>query len=123
MKKYKKNLLDYLKNKYGIEMINIDEIKINDKVWYQSFYHEDYQWRNGVIKEILDFTYSPVISCCIKTGYEIVKINRFVRVVFNWIGGWDERLNHPSITINIDDLNMGWRFPTEEEEWRLQNEN
>ncbi len=72
-------------------MINIANLKIGDKVYYQPNHYSYDEWENGMVKEIPDFT------------------NTSIRVVYNCGGNWDKFKEYTSALTNIQDLKLGWK--------------
>tara|TARA_R110000796_G_scaffold134390_1_gene250169 strand:- start:383 stop:610 length:228 start_codon:yes stop_codon:yes gene_type:complete len=73
-------------------MINIETLKIGDKVCYQpDHYKEEGEYENGMVKEIPEH------------------INTSIRVVYNCAGEWDNFKNYTSALTSIRDLTLGWR--------------
>ena len=71
-------------------MINIADLKIGDKVYYQPAHFNYDEYENGMVKEIPDFT------------------NDAVRVVYNCAGNWSNFKDYTSALTNIEDLKLGW---------------
>lgn len=67
------------------------KLQVGDKVHYIPFKGcEEYQYENGVVKEIPDHTSSAV------------------RVVYHCAGQWDNYMNYTSQLTPITQLRMGW---------------
>lgn len=72
-------------------MINITELKIGDKVFYQPDYYQLDRYENGIVKEIPDYSVDSV------------------RVVYNCAGDWKNYMNYTSALTNQRDLYLGWK--------------
>jgi len=72
-------------------MINIADLKIGDKVYYQPSHYEEDNYENGMVKEIPDHT------------------NKSIRVVYNCAGDWDNFKDYTSALTNLRDLSLGWK--------------
>ena len=69
----------------------ITDLKVGDKVCYQSSYYSDGRFENGIVKEIPTHT---------KTA---------VRVVYNCNNDWLNYTNYTSELTNLANLKPGWR--------------
>jgi hypothetical protein len=82
-------------------MIDINELKVGDKVHYQpDHYIKDDLWENGMVKEIPDFATDEKAS----VGYNCV------RVVYNCNEEWEHFTEYTSALTNLIDLKLGWRY-------------
>jgi len=72
-------------------MVDISKIRVGDKVHYKPDYYSDDEWKNGLVKEIPDFTVTSI------------------RVVYNCAGDWENYKNYTSALTNVRDLYLGWR--------------
>jgi len=71
-------------------MINLAELKIGDKVYYQPEHYDD-KYENGIVKEIPNWSTDSV------------------RVVYNCAGDWKNYENYTSALTNVRDLYIGWK--------------
>ena len=73
-------------------MINIADLKVGDKVYYQpDHYKEKDKWENGIVKEVPEWSTDSV------------------RVVYNCGGDWKNFQKYTSALTHIRDLNLGWK--------------
>lgn len=72
-------------------MIDIKEIKVGDKVYYQPSHYEKDRFENGIVKEIPDWSVDSV------------------RVVYNCAKDWENYENYTAALTNIRDLFPGWK--------------
>lgn len=73
-------------------MINISEIKVGDKVYYQPSHYSEDKWENGVVKVIPEHTLTSV------------------RVVYHVADGdWKNYQNYTSALTCCRDLFKGWK--------------
>ena len=72
-------------------MINISNLKIGDKVYYQPYHFSKDEYENGIVKEIPDHT------------------TEAIRVVYNCAGNWNNFKDYTSALTNIIDLSLGWK--------------
>lgn len=72
--------------------MDINKLRVGDKVCYQPSHYEEDEWENGMIKEIPSHT------------------NEAVRVVYNCAGNWDRFMEYTSALTNLRDLKMGWKY-------------
>ena len=74
-------------------MIDIDTIKVGDKVYYQpDYYKKDGKFENGIVKSI------P--SCRVA-----------VRVVYHCNDDWDNYMDYTAALTDVKDLYIGWNSP------------
>ncbi len=72
-------------------MVNIAELRIGEKVYYQPKFFPKDKWENGLVKEIPDNTTTEV------------------RVVYNCAGDWEHFKEYTSQLTSVKDLYLGWR--------------
>lgn len=70
-------------------MIDRNSIKIGTKVHYKPQHFNEYQYQNGIIKEIVN--------------------DNSVRVVYNCNNEWNNFMDYPSQLTNIKNLYLGWK--------------
>lgn len=78
-------------------MIDIEKLKVGDKVYYQPDHYGKSRWENGIIKEIR------------------INDSDHVFVVYNCGDGWENYKNYTSARTNLRDLNLGWRYAIDRE--------
>jgi hypothetical protein len=73
-------------------MVNIAELKVGDKVYYQpEHYKGQDKWENGIVKEVPEWSKGSV------------------RVVYNCGGDWENFQNYTSALTSSRDLYLGWK--------------
>lgn len=72
--------------------MNLEDIKVGNKVHYQPSHYDENTWENGIVKEIPTHT------------------TKSVRVVYNTGGNWDKWEDYTSALTNISDLKSGWKY-------------
>lgn len=78
--------------------MDINEIKVGDKVHYKPKHYESNEWENGIVKEIR-VDYSEPYQPCLDS----------VWVVYNCGGNWSDYKNYTSAKTNLRDLHLGWK--------------
>lgn len=72
-------------------VIDIAKLSVGDKVYYQPTHYNNYEWENGVIKEVRE------------------GVNDAVWVVYQCVGKWDKYREYTSAKTNLRDLKLGWK--------------
>lgn len=72
-------------------MVNIANLRVGDKVYYQPSHYAKDRWENGIVKEIPQNSLDSV------------------RIVYNCGGDWINYKNYTSALTNVRDLIVGWR--------------
>jgi len=72
-------------------MIDIAKVKVGDKVHYQPSHNSEFNWENGIVKEV------PEDSLV------------YIRVVYHCNGEWEDYQNYTGQSTNIRDLHEGWK--------------
>lgn len=72
-------------------MLDINELKVGSKVYYQPSHYPEDKWENGIVKEIPTHTKSSV------------------RVVYNCGEDWENYQNYTSAMTDLRDLKLGWK--------------
>lgn len=72
-------------------MLDIKDIEVGSKVYYQPSHYSENEWENGIVKEIPNHT------------------NDAVRVVYNCNDDWANYKNYTSALTNIRDLKLNWK--------------
>ena len=72
-------------------MIDIYKIKVGDRVHYQPNHFEQYEWENGIVKEL--------------PGH----IKESIRVVYNCNDEWHRYMDFTSALTSTSDLYEGWK--------------
>lgn len=73
-------------------MLDISKIKVGSRVCYQPSHYYEYEFENGIVKEIQEHTTDSV------------------RVVYNCDNDWTNYQNYTSALTNIKDLHLDWKY-------------
>lgn len=72
-------------------MVNISDLRVGDKVYYQPSHYAPNRWENGIVKEVPENSVDSI------------------RVVYNTGGDWENFHKYTSALTNVRDLYPGWK--------------